>query len=164
MNLGSNRNVCRDNKTLISSEVIAGNSTHLTNLPVLKDTCKEEPVMSESVDVYVGNRLRARRRFLSMSLNELGNKIGVRCQQVQKYETGKNRISASRLWDAASALEVPIEYFFHGLEITDAQEAQTPLMTNADVFCDSIELSRAMQVLTPQQKRKLQDLIASFAH
>ena len=64
------------------------------------------------IDVHVGARLRQRRRLLGMSQTTLGDAIGLTFQQVQKYERGTNRISASRLFDLARLLDVPIEYFF----------------------------------------------------
>lgn len=68
--------------------------------------------MRHPIDIMVGKKLRHRRWMLGMSQQGLGELIGVRFQQVQKYETGANRISASRLWEAARALDVPITYFF----------------------------------------------------
>ena len=64
------------------------------------------------VDQSVGQQIRYRRWQLDMSQAELAGRIGVTWQQVQKYETGANRVSASRLWEAANALDVPITYFF----------------------------------------------------
>lgn len=67
------------------------------------------------VDVHVGQRLRNRRKEVGMSQPSLAEAMGVAAQQCQKYETGYNRISASRLWLAARALKAPITYFFDGL-------------------------------------------------
>ena len=64
------------------------------------------------VDVHVGARLRQRRTLLGMSQTALGEAIGIAFQQVQKYERGANRISASRLFGLSRVLDVPIEYFF----------------------------------------------------
>ncbi len=64
------------------------------------------------VDVHVGARLRQRRTLLGMNQTNLGNAIGVKFQQVQKYESGSNRISASRLFNLSRLLDVPVEYFF----------------------------------------------------
>ena len=64
------------------------------------------------IDLLVGTRIRRRRRELGMTQRDLGEEIGVRFQQVQKYETGRNRVSASKLWDIAQCLDVPISYFF----------------------------------------------------
>ncbi len=64
------------------------------------------------VDVHVGARVRVRRTLLGMSQTTLGDAIGLTFQQMQKYESGANRISASRLFDLSRVLDVPIEYFF----------------------------------------------------
>ena len=67
------------------------------------------------VDAHVGKRLKLRRKSLDMSQEKLAASIGLTFQQVQKYENGANRISASRLYDIARVLEAPISYFFEGL-------------------------------------------------
>ncbi len=64
------------------------------------------------VDVHVGARLRVRRTLLGMTQTELGDHLGVSFQQMQKYEQGTNRISASRLFALSQVLDVPVEYFF----------------------------------------------------
>src|SRR3712207_4542560 len=69
-----------------------------------------------AVDHLVGARVRLRRQSLGMSQTELGEKIGVTFQQLQKYETGANRIGASRLVSIAGALGVPITFFFEELK------------------------------------------------
>ncbi len=65
-----------------------------------------------AVDVHVGARLRQRRSLLGMNQTALGDAIGLTFQQMQKYERGRNRISASRLFDLSRVLDVPIEHFF----------------------------------------------------
>ncbi len=67
------------------------------------------------VDVHVGARLRQHRTLLGMTQTDLGDALGMSFQQVQKYERGANRISASRLFDLARVLDVPIEYFFEDM-------------------------------------------------
>lgn len=69
-----------------------------------------------SVDVHVGARLRTRRKELGLSQTAVGQGLGYSFQQVQKYERGVNRISASALWTLALLLEVEVGYFFEGLE------------------------------------------------
>ncbi len=64
------------------------------------------------IDVHVGSRVRLRRRLLDMSQEKLGEAIGLSFQQVQKYERGSNRISASRLFALARVLDVPVGFFF----------------------------------------------------
>ncbi|QHC34930.1 helix-turn-helix domain-containing protein [Komagataeibacter xylinus] len=70
---------------------------------------------SNPVDVHVGNRIRLRRTLLGMSQERLGNALGLTFQQVQKYERGRNRVGASRLYDLACVLDVPVAFFFDGL-------------------------------------------------
>jgi transcriptional regulator with XRE-family HTH domain len=76
----------------------------------------------DPVDIHVGARLRTRRTLLGMSQEKLAEAIGLTFQQVQKYEMGKNRISASRLYQFAQILDVSISYFFEGYEEQDSQE------------------------------------------
>lgn len=68
------------------------------------------------VDLYVGNRLKIRRNLLGISQEELGKKIGVTFQQIQKYERGSNRASASRLYEISRILNVEIGFFFEGFD------------------------------------------------
>ncbi len=67
------------------------------------------------VDVHVGARVRLRRKLLGMTQTKLGDALGLTFQQVQKYETGKNRIGSSRLYDLARVFDVPIEHFFEDM-------------------------------------------------
>jgi transcriptional regulator with XRE-family HTH domain len=64
------------------------------------------------VDLHVGSRIRLRRTLLGMSQERLGEAVGLTFQQVQKYERGSNRVSASRLYDLARVLNVPIQFFY----------------------------------------------------
>ena len=70
--------------------------------------------MSVDIDLHLGQRLRRRRRLLGLTQQQVANAVGIRFQQVQKYECGANRISAARLWELATALDVPVSYFFEG--------------------------------------------------
>src|SRR5215469_11377136 len=70
----------------------------------------------DPVDQHVGGQLRLRRAQAGLTQTELGNKLGLSFQAVQKYESGENRISASRLYQLARILDVPMSYFFEGLE------------------------------------------------
>lgn len=67
------------------------------------------------VDAHIGRVIRIRRRLLGLSQNQLAQACGVRFQQVQKYESGANRIAASRLWRISHALGIPLAAFFDGL-------------------------------------------------
>ncbi len=68
------------------------------------------------VDVHVGGRVRLRRVFLGYSQEKLANALGLTFQQIQKYERGANRISASKLYELSRILSVPVTYFFEGVE------------------------------------------------
>ncbi len=69
-----------------------------------------------SIDVHVGRRVRLRRHSIGVTQQQLAAVLGISFQQVQKYERGANRISASKLFEIGQALDVPISYFFEGLE------------------------------------------------
>ncbi|MBB4796834.1 transcriptional regulator with XRE-family HTH domain [Brevundimonas bullata] len=71
--------------------------------------------MAADIDLHLGRRLRRRRRLLGLTQQQLAVQVGVRFQQIQKYECGANRISAARLWELAEALSTPISYFYDGL-------------------------------------------------
>ena len=66
----------------------------------------------DPVDVHVGKRIRMRRSFLKMSQEKLAEAVNLTFQQIQKYENGVNRVSASRLHQFSKILEVPVQYFF----------------------------------------------------
>ena len=79
----------------------------------------KKPVSTEpdvnAVDEHVGRRVRSRRKLVRLSQAQLADELGLTFQQVQKYERGANRISASKLFMIARVLEVPVSYFFDGL-------------------------------------------------
>ena len=72
----------------------------------------------KTVDLHVGARIRSRRRQLGLSQEGLADSLGITFQQVQKYERGVNRVSASKLYDIAMRLETPVAWFFEGLAET----------------------------------------------
>jgi len=80
----------------------------------------------DPIDVHVGKRLRLRRTLLGMSQEQLAGAVGVTFQQIQKYERGSNRVSASRLYDVARVMGVSISFFFEdiGTDITDGRPTQ----------------------------------------
>lgn len=115
--------------------------------------------MKHPVDVHVGKRIRHRRWLLGMTQQHLADAVGIKFQQIQKYETGMNRVSASRLWDIAATLDVPVAFFFEGL---DGGEAGTGALASgpADVLADreAMELLRAYYTIPETQRRRLFDL------
>ncbi len=78
------------------------------------------------VDLHVGGRVRMRRKNLGLSQSDLGQALGLTFQQVQKYERGTNRVSASKLYETAQALHVPLSYFFEGCSSEAEAGAQDP--------------------------------------
>jgi transcriptional regulator with XRE-family HTH domain len=72
--------------------------------------------MANDIDLHLGKRLRRRRHLVGLTQQQLATAVGVRFQQIQKYECGANRIPAARVWELAAALEVPVGYFYDGLE------------------------------------------------
>jgi transcriptional regulator with XRE-family HTH domain len=71
--------------------------------------------MGADIDLHLGKRLRRRRRLLGLTQQQVAEVVGIRFQQIQKYECGANRISAARLWQLSEALDVPVSYFYDGL-------------------------------------------------
>jgi transcriptional regulator with XRE-family HTH domain len=118
--------------------------------------------MRHPVDVHVGKRVRHRRWMVGMTQQQLGDIVGIKFQQIQKYETGMNRISASRLWDIAQALDVSISFFFEGFDSeVDAptQVAQADAQ-RGDLLADkeALELVRSYYSIPEAQRRRLFDL------
>jgi len=112
--------------------------------------------MPRSVDAHVGRRVRQRRWMLGITQQQLADQVGLKFQQIQKYETGANRISSSRLWDIARVLEVAVAFFFEGLEGHD----RDPQETRGDVLTDkeALDLVRAYYAIPEAQRRRLFDL------
>ncbi len=80
------------------------------------------------VDVYVGKRIKLRRKILKMSQQQMAQKLGLTFQQVQKYEKGFNRVGASRLWDISRVLNVSMNFFFADMDLE--VEENSPMMLN----------------------------------
>jgi len=130
--------------------------------------------MKHHVDVHVGQRIRRRRWMLGMTQQQLGDAVGIKFQQIQKYETGMNRVSASRLYDIATALDVPVSFFFEGVgvdaaEITIGGEVVTdtngtPVTTN-DIFSEkeTLELIRCYYQMPEEPRRRLFELTRSLS-
>lgn len=118
--------------------------------------------MRHPVDVHVGKRVRHRRWMVGMTQQQLGDIVGIKFQQIQKYETGMNRISASRLWDIAQALDVSISFFFEGFD----EDASVPadgspaVIERGDLLADkeALELVRSYYAIPEAQRRRLFDL------
>ena len=117
--------------------------------------------MATDIDLHLGRRLRRRRRLLGLTQQQLALKVGIRFQQIQKYECGANRISAARLWELAEALETPVSYFYDGLaEALERKEAAA----NGDSFSlkETLDLIQAYYQLGERPRRRLLDLAKSL--
>ncbi|NIZ10469.1 helix-turn-helix domain-containing protein [Pseudooceanicola sp. HF7] len=114
--------------------------------------------MTHPVDVHVGKRVRHRRWLVGMTQQQLAERVGIKFQQIQKYETGANRISASRLWDIADALDVQVSFFFEGLEAEGAASGGGNVP--ADVMGDkeALDLIRSYYAIPENQRRRLFEL------
>ena len=127
--------------------------------------------MANPIDLYVGKRLRQRRRLLGLTQQQLAGEVKIRFQQIQKYESGANRISASRLWSLARALDVPVSYFFDGIDADVSEEMEMNgdsahgSNTPADVFSnkETIDLVRAFYNLGEEPRRRLLDLAKAMS-
>jgi transcriptional regulator with XRE-family HTH domain len=95
--------------------------------------------------------------MVGMTQQQLADKVGIKFQQIQKYETGMNRVSASRLWDIAEALGVAISFFFEGL---GENQAGTSAYGPGDIMTDkeALELVRSYYAIPEAQRRRLFDL------
>ncbi len=123
--------------------------------------------MSTDIDLHLGKRLRRRRRLLGLTQQQLATAIGIRFQQIQKYECGANRISAARIFELGAALEVPVGYFYEGLEV--GEPASDVIQTNdeprtGEVLArkETMDLIRAYYQLGERPRRRLLDLAKSL--
>lgn len=113
----------------------------------------------EPVDVHVGGRIRLRRTLLGLSQGGLAEAIGLTFQQVQKYERGANRVSASMLYRVAQALDVPVSFFFD--DMPDGQPSAT--YDDALARRESLELLRHYHRIPDGERKRVYDLIKAMA-
>jgi transcriptional regulator with XRE-family HTH domain len=119
--------------------------------------------MATDIDLHLGKRLRRRRRLLGLTQQQLALAVGIRFQQIQKYECGANRISAARLFQLAKALETPINYFYDGLS-DDKTEVAAVQNEGIEVFSrkETLDLIQAYYRLSERPRRRLLDLAKSL--
>lgn len=121
--------------------------------------------MTNEVDHHVGHRLRRRRRLMGFTQQSLAESVGVRFQQIQKYECGANRISAARLFELAEALNVPVQYFYDGLSERDQVDAEElPEFMAPDIMSkkETMDLVRAYYSIGEGPRKHLLDLAKSL--
>jgi transcriptional regulator with XRE-family HTH domain len=123
------------------------------------------------VDLHVGARIRLRRRMQGVSQEKLADALGLTFQQVQKYERGANRVSASKLYEIAAALRSPVAYFFDGLadpstELAEGEEASPSNEQNVHAFlmtAEGLELARLFpQLPRGRVRRRILDLLRAL--
>ncbi len=112
------------------------------------------------IDVHVGTRMRMRRQLINMSQERLGELLGITFQQIQKYEKGSNRISASRLFYSAKTLGVPVQFFFDGLPGVDVEGGFNEASKGDDFVAtmmtpEGVQLAKAFSDADTATKRKL---------
>ncbi len=119
------------------------------------------------VDIHVGQRIRMRRLMVGVTQTQLADELGLTFQQVQKYEKGTNRVSASKLYAICKVLTVPPEYFFEGLpKIGESSRKQQKVADEAHILstADGIELMRCFKKIDQKPiRRHIVGLVKSLA-
>lgn len=125
------------------------------------------------MDAHVGSRVRLRRMLLGMSQEKLGEQLGLTFQQVQKYEKGVNRIGASRLFDLAQVLNVPIQFFYDeappgdsagGAMLGMAERPQEGFVIDFLSSREGLELNKAfVKIQDPKVRRAVVELVRSLS-
>jgi transcriptional regulator with XRE-family HTH domain len=137
----------------------------------------DSPKRPNPIDVHVGSRVRLRRMMLGMSQEKLGERMNLTFQQIQKYERGINRIGASRLFELARILQVPVQFYYDGLPINSQSETHAvavPGMAEAQgenfvvEFLNSregLELNRAfIRINDAKVRRAIVELVRSLSN
>ena len=119
------------------------------------------------VDLHVGARIRMRRKILGVSQERLAEDLGLTFQQVQKYERGANRVSASKLYEIAKSLQSSVAYFFEGLADTTGEgvaESGEPFVHDFLMTSEGLELAALFPRITrPKVRRRILELVRSMA-
>jgi transcriptional regulator with XRE-family HTH domain len=119
--------------------------------------------MKNPTDLHIGQRVRHRRWLQGMTQQQLAQEIGIRFQQVQKYECGANRISAARLWEIARALDAAVSSFFDGLH--DSNQS-LGIDDSGDVALhqkETLDLVRSYYAMDERPRRRLLELIKAIS-
>ncbi len=123
------------------------------------------------IDIHVGGRLRLRRMLLGWSQEKLGESLGLTFQQIQKYEKGANRVSASRLYELSQLLNVPVQFFYDDLsaEIGETSRRVTDMPPTTPVMdyvssAEGLQLNRAfLDIKDPSLRKRVFDLVKTLA-
>jgi len=112
---------------------------------------------NNAIDMHVGKRVRLRRTLMGMSQEQLGANLDITFQQVQKYERGSNRISASRLWDISQILDVPISFFFDDMSESTMRNSPRRISRGCGVADGDCEI-----VTDPMARRETLELVRTY--
>jgi len=116
---------------------------------------KPEKTAAADIDTRVGRRLRGRRIELRLTQADLANGLGISFQQVQKYETGSNRMGASRLMQVAQILQVTPSYFFEGAKPVKREGSVEPDIANLDEFLSDTTAQALVRAFTTIKRKEL---------
>jgi transcriptional regulator with XRE-family HTH domain len=123
------------------------------------------------IDVHVGARIRLRRRSLGISQERLAEDLGLTFQQVQKYERGANRVSASKLYEIARSLQISVTFFFDDLADPSegraagfAEDTANPFANSFLMTPEGLELAELFpKIRRPRVRRRILELVRSMA-
>ena len=151
--------------TALKPHLVSETSPAALNAPQLNDDRKPNPI-----DLHVGGKVRLRRKMLGISQERLADDLGLTFQQVQKYERGANRVSASKLYEIAKSLQCGIGYFFEGLP--DPASASSELLEDSGqeisihdflMTGEGIELAALFpRIKRGKVRRRILDLVRSM--
>lgn len=129
-------------------------------------------ISKQDIDAHVGDRLRLRRTMMGLNQEAVARAVGITFQQVQKYEKGRNAMNANRLYEFARFMNVPVAYFFEGLESSAQSEKMTGFSeTKSEKFDhksvsdrESLEIMKAFKRIgEPMVRKRLADLVRAVA-
>ena len=121
--------------------------------------------MVRNTDVHIGRRLRQARLSRGLSQDMLGKQLGITYQQIQKYESGANRIGGSRLWDMCRLLDVPVGFFFEGLTRTEEANSDQGEEHAQVLSRRCLTLAREIESISDDAiKLRIAGLIKAIAH
>lgn len=120
---------------------------------------------ADKVDLYVGSRMRLRRAELGISQHELAERVGIAFQQIQKYEVGRNRVSASRLYAIGRALNTEVAYFFHGLDAAgDGRAIATSGRSSLPRIVNDPTMLRLLSIISRRRDQGFKDRAAAIVN
>ena len=121
----------------------------------------KNPKDKTEIDIIIGKRVRQKRLLMGLTQEKLGDLVGVKFQQIQKYEAGYNKISSSRLWDISKALQVPITFFFDDLD----SAIENPSIDNEILNSkESMQILKCYYSLDESAKNSLKEFLKSICN